>query len=400
MQRQDFHNEVWRRFVRMPYGHLLDYTNEQGDVIYPTPEQCEECQPNGLGYWTPIENCAFFTGLYATALIRQYCAAPDPVLQNEIETLIQGLYLLQDVGKCEGFIARGVGTDGKCHYPLSSEDQVMPWILAVYAYYQSPLCTDKDRVKARLLRVLYAIKTSDYSVPTEWEGISNSRWLPTKGWRGVVKLLFSARLLALLSGDAKDLAAFHAFLTKKPADAPYTRLEIVSHGFCHDMLNSYGKQAWICICAHLCLRELIQLDAPNAAVYRQGLYYNGVTALGMIDDMNGFRAGEKFDVDWTPLLSTWENVGRDTKAQIALGYRQAPVWKTEIVPARHAEHIVLGNSAYAAWIAVTSENGAVADLAYKKFLQNCENIPWASLHLPIAYAAESALIYHDFREST
>lgn len=58
------HRQVWDRFVRTPHGHILDYVGDRGEIYYPTPEQCESAIPNGLGWWTPIENGAFFTGLY------------------------------------------------------------------------------------------------------------------------------------------------------------------------------------------------------------------------------------------------------------------------------------------------------------------------------------------------
>ena len=57
------------------------------------------------------------------------------------------MFLLQDVGRVEGFIARGVADDGISHYPISAECQIFPWILAMYAYYKTDLCVEKQEIK-------------------------------------------------------------------------------------------------------------------------------------------------------------------------------------------------------------------------------------------------------------
>ena len=58
--------------MRAPYVHILDYADKNGVAIIPTNEECQQAKPNPLGWWTPIENGAFFTGLYTYALIEKY----------------------------------------------------------------------------------------------------------------------------------------------------------------------------------------------------------------------------------------------------------------------------------------------------------------------------------------
>jgi hypothetical protein len=79
----------------------------------------------------PIENGAFFGGLYLYSLCEKYDFEPDAKLQNEIKILADGLLLLCDVCKCDGCIARGVADDGVSHPPFSSEDQFGPWMLGL-----------------------------------------------------------------------------------------------------------------------------------------------------------------------------------------------------------------------------------------------------------------------------
>ena len=42
------HSEIWRRFVDK-YGIMIDFTDLDGSVSLPTPEECREGKPNALG---------------------------------------------------------------------------------------------------------------------------------------------------------------------------------------------------------------------------------------------------------------------------------------------------------------------------------------------------------------
>ena len=56
------HELIWKRYVRMPYGHVLDYADKNGDTPIPTAEECNSCIPNVMSWGVSIENGAFFTG--------------------------------------------------------------------------------------------------------------------------------------------------------------------------------------------------------------------------------------------------------------------------------------------------------------------------------------------------
>ena len=84
---------------------------------------------------------------------------------------MNGLFLLQDVGRVEGFIARGVADDGISHYPISAECQIFPWTLAMYAYYKTDLCVEKQEIKERILRVLTALRSYDWQIPCDEDGV-------------------------------------------------------------------------------------------------------------------------------------------------------------------------------------------------------------------------------------
>ena len=178
-----------------------------------------------------------------------------------------------------------------------------------------------------------------------------------------------------------------------PDGSIFTRLEIVSQGFSHEMINGYGKQPWICTSRQIALLELKSLDPMNEAYYKAALYNNGVTTLPMIKGMKSYAHNKhKFDADWTPLASMWTECGMTMKLQWDMSMRQHEHWTKEIAVQRTEEHVVLGNAVYAAWIAVLSENESIANEAYSIFEERSGHIAWESLHLPMAYPAECIFI--------
>ena len=388
------HHQVWSRFVRMPQGHLLDYANPNGETTIPTAQECARSMPNALGWWTPIENGAFFGGLYVYALIEQYERTPEKKAAEEIQILIGGLKQLQDVAKVDGFIARGVADDNESHYPFSSEDQVVPWILAMQAYLRSSLCREPDEIQERLLRVLRPMKENGWRILTDVEGMLLGSWEASASWRAAAKLLYCARVLCMLTEDPEDLRHYEALRDSAPEGWPIARKEIVAAGFSHDMVQFQSlKQSWIFLASHLGLRELAILDPENAAYYREGIRLDGVTAFRMIDEMKTYdNKTDGFDMNWRRLEPLWEPLGDSTRQAVNNALAMGRSWSKEVVPHRHMEHSVLGFALFFAWIAVTCGDGRIEALARKKLTENIPHIHWESLHLCYAFAAEAALI--------
>lgn len=395
MDQSFFHEIVWSRFIRFPYGHLLDYAGENGEAIYPTKDECEKSMPNPRSWGLPIENGAFFTGLYVYALLEKYRKHRSPKTAEEIDILIKGLYLLQDVAKVEGFIARGVGEDGRSHYPMGAECQNFPWILALYSYYKSDLCTDHAGVKERLLRVLLALRKYEWRIPCDVEGVFyKSSWLKGNDWRGVVMLLFCTRLIYELTENKEELDLFQEYMSSVPTASVFKRKEIVSQGYSHDMVTSFGNQTWICLYTHLAVKELLKLDPNHEAEYKLCLYTNGVTALKNINSIKKYdneRGG--FDINWRSLNALWKDYENDTSAGTAIAEKQFSYWHENLVPHRKMEHSVLGNALFAAWAAVTSEDERISKKAMEIFKEEITRINWNSLHLSYAFVAESVLIF-------
>ncbi|GEM_PF-1201392 len=407
------HQEVFRRFIRMPYGHFLDYADDDGQAVIPTAEECRDLVPNMLGWWTPIENGAFFGGLYLRALIERYktlkaaaitrgadltnAAEHRDALTQDILIIERGLESLQDLSKRDGFIARGVAVDGTSHYPSSSEDQVVPWIMGMVAFMDSDLCADKDAIRARILKTLNGLRAENWNIPCDFEDrtIYSNGWAESTDFRGVCKYLYCMRLLAALTGDPEDLCIFEALRDGRPKGCIYTRAEIVSHGFAHDMVRSTGLiQFWIDVCAHLSLIDLAIRDPAHDSYYAAGRKANGITALNFTDDIAAYdNVRGDFDRDWRKMLSIWEPFNGSLPDNIALALRQNKLWMAEIVPHRRMEHDVLGNALFATWIALTSGDTAVTAEARRKLDLFLPDVRFTTLHNCYAFAMESCLIY-------
>jgi len=163
MSIKKLHKIVWERFIRMPYGHLLDAADLNGDCFIPTAQECQNCIPNIMSYATAIADCAFFGGLYVYGLCEKYDRAPDAQTKKEIHILVDGLLLLCDIGKVDGFIARGVADDGITHYPTTTEDQVGPWLLGLWRTMHSSVADEalQEKIRPRLVRTLRGISGAD-----------------------------------------------------------------------------------------------------------------------------------------------------------------------------------------------------------------------------------------------
>lgn len=103
---------LWAKLVGAD-GLIHDFVGE-----IPGPEDCAKGRPNVIGWWSPIENGPMFTGLYLPAMCERARRSGDPLDQQQARRLAQGLLKCASISDVPGFVARGVGTDGTCHYPL------------------------------------------------------------------------------------------------------------------------------------------------------------------------------------------------------------------------------------------------------------------------------------------
>lgn len=291
------YTELWGRFVSTK-GIVYDYVGE-----LPTPKDCAEGRPNAIGWWSPIENGPMFTGPFLQAMVRR---AKRTGLGEDIarcRRLAEGLLLCAEVAETPGMITRGVGSDGRCHYPLGSGDQTVPWFFGLDAYLQSGLGEPEFRAKvvARMVEVAEAIERAGWGLPCdgafrkEYRGTLNRETLP---FRGATHFLMILRAMADATGLEKWKRAYVMARDEKyPGGYEETRLDVCAYGYRFDQEKSKRLfrvepiQLWIYVCAQGCLAELAarEEDSAAAARYREGLEKGGEWARSFMADCVNYK---------------------------------------------------------------------------------------------------------------
>lgn len=369
-----------------PFGFLLD-----NDSPIPTKQDCDERFPNYMGWWTPIENGAFFTGLYLYGLVADEKAAAGR--SALIHSLCDALFRLAGAAKEEGFIPRGLADDGESHYPYGSDDQFCPFVLGLYRLWRSGLADDaeKEKIAALAPRLIAVTKQNGWRYATDVPGVT--RCACTGGvWREVIPRLFLARAAYEMTKDETWEADYRAALAEKPAGSPFSRLETASFGFAPYMVaNPAHAHPWIYQTYHLMQYELMLTEDDPAAreAYRRGLIHNGVTALGFNRRFEGAVYGGAFG-DWHGLRKTFDKAENDRDPN-GFASRQGRDFD-RLTPARRPEHMELSMSLFSAWICLICPDGSVRAEA-RRALDDCyERTPWEDLRMCYAFTAVCALI--------
>lgn len=389
------HQIVKERFIREPYGHLLDYAPKNGSNIYPTSEMCQENFPNPLGWWTPNENGAFFTGLYLASLTEKYSMSATVETKEEILHLLSGLFLLQDIGNTDGFIARGLSDDGKSCYRCSSEDQVCPWVLGLWKAF----CCDavpqelKDEIKERISKLSEGILNSGFCIPTLWK---DHVWGGFLGgdYRSCAKLIGLLRITYEVTKDSKWLDLYEKYGNEQ-VSGHLSRFDVCYYGCGADMVKDTGLiQFWIHACSQLFIKELCVLDTQRRDFFRHSLNVTSAVAVKFLNEYKTYLSakGKAFDCDWTKLKELYKNAKNPSEGrEIAL--EQNKVWMSNIVPERHCEHNILGNMLFGALICSVADDEKIRNFAELKIHEALDSVDFSSLNLSYAFVAESVLYY-------
>ena len=304
------HTELWRRFVD-PHGIIRDYV---GDL--PTPEDCKLGRPNAIGWWSPIENGPMFNGLYLPAACERARRSGSPSDAEQARRLAQGLMKCASVSDVPGFIARGIGTDGVCHYPLSSDDQTHPWFLGLHAYLKSSLPTAEERqqIIAKVKEVATALEATQWRIPCEGDFKGSFRGGFTGHlFRDAVRYLHLLRATHEITGDKIWLERYHKARAERPAPGGKKRAEICAEGYPFDreaIANIDVSQLWIYVGCQYSLSQLLDMETDETlrALYRTGLTVNATNARPAI------KGHETFDnhdtkvfgnANWRAVYSTW-----------------------------------------------------------------------------------------------
>lgn len=403
------HTEIWRRFIS-PDGTFYDYTSLDGKVELPTAAEYAESKPNALGWWTPVENGAFFGGLYLDALCQRWQRLKTDDAAREARTIAQGLLRLAEAGATPGFVARGFADDGRSHWIASSSDQTYPWFYGLWRYAKSGLPDDgeRQRVTATLLRVAQGLEANEWKMPSDSEGFGHfGHWTGgfagTKGtlsgaepqFDAAARLLFVLRAMHDLTGDPTWLTKYREHLAARPNGATKTRQEICSSGVTYVAPGEPPRYPesppiWTSASSQAGLSALMEMEPDTAirADFQRGLDTNAASAARFIAKFRDYDNDNAlaFDIRWRSLLSTWKPQANISEA-VQLATQQYRVWNKQS-PRRVAEGDAMRDPLFAAWVVTLSGNAALIEKSQAEIVAALDHYRWEKLYTCLFFMAE------------
>ena len=385
------HREIWRRFIDS-HGIMLDFTDLDGSVNYPTPEECRDGKPNALGWWTPIENGAMFNGLYMDAAVLRWQSTKDAGDAAKARRLMEGLLKLNSISNVKGFVGRGLSTDGKAHYAMGSNDQTLPWLVGLWRYRQSGIATRDEvtQIDRHLSETVAEIARLDWKMPAE----------PPFNTRGTfngfhfdeaARMLFSLKLMHVITGDPKWHALYMAELQKRGPDNNRTKLEVCEAG----MSFYYAKtHNWTSCTAVSALRVLWELEADNSIkqAYRKGLIASAKLAAESLPLALQFDPHDTsvFKQDWrAAMMPLWTPQSTEQES-VALAEKQLREFmKTS--PRRQKETAFIREPTAAAWIVTLCPDADIVQQHAAAIEQVISRYDYSRLYYSTFFWVEGAL---------
>lgn len=343
------HSEIWRRFIDVQ-GIMLDFTDLNGTVSLPTPEECALGKPNALGWWSPIENGAMFNGLYMDAAVNRWRHSKSNADAAKARRLMEGLLRLNSISEVKGFVGRGLSTDQKSHYPMGSNDQTLPWFLGLWYYLDSGLATTEEstRITKHLVETAEVIVSLKWSMPAE-PPFNTRGSFAGFSFDSAPRLLFVCKALHAITGDAKWEKLYHDALVERGGKANHTRLEICEQGMLFEKNSRHSWTSCTCVGALRALWELEKDEALRAA-YARGLQASADLAFESLPMAQKFDIADTsfFEMNWRVMNKDWKPQQTEQEAA-ALARVQSQALK-KVSPRRSMETVYVREPTAAAWI--------------------------------------------------
>nr|ACO70922.1 hypothetical protein [uncultured Verrucomicrobiota bacterium] len=353
------HSEIWRRFIDK-HDIMLDFTTLDGAVSLPTPEECRLGKPNALGWWSPIENGAMFNGLYMDAMVSRWRVTKEEAAAAKARRLMSGLLFLNSISDVEGFVGRGVTTDGRSHYPMGSNDQTFPWYFGLWRYLDSGLATEeeRERIVKRLTITTAAIVKLKWQMPAEAPfGIRGG--FGGYSFESSPRLLFVSKLMHLLTGDASwDKNYRDALTATGGTEEKLSRIEWCERGMTFDARN---RHSWTAACGVNALRGLWEMEKDETlrARYAHGLQASADVAMESLPLAEEFDNADtsRFEHDWRVMNAEWRPQQTEQEAQTLAEAQLRNFGK--IAPRRGLETRLVREPTFAAWIVTLAPDKAI-----------------------------------------
>lgn len=344
------HAEIWRRFIDK-YDVMLDFTDLDGSIDLPTPEECRAGKPNALGWWSPIENGAMFGGSYLEMTVNRWEHTKSDADATNARRLMKGLLLLNSVSTVPGFVGRGVSTDGRSHFAMGSDDQTFPWFLGLWRFHQSDLATDKerDRIRQRFETTTAALLKNIWRIPAEAPFGTRGSYLGYE-FDDTARKLFILRAMHVVTGNSDWEKRYGKALSERGGKEKLSRLEIAERG----MRYWYSERHnWTSASSVGGLRGLWEMeDDPKVkAAFARGLSASAELAAKSLDLALKYDPTETaaFDPDWrSAMLPYWREQATQKDAQQVASQQLRAFRKAS--PQRDRETAFVREPAPAAWI--------------------------------------------------
>ncbi len=352
------HREIWRRFVD-EHGILLDFTDLDGTVNYPTPDECRDGKPNALGWWTPIENGAMFNGLYMDAAIVRWRQSRSSEDAAKARRLMRGLLKLNSLSDVKGFVGRGVSTDGRSHYAMGSNDQTLPWLVGLWRYWESELATpdEKTLIARHLTETITEIERLKWRMPAEAPFGSRGSF---EGFHfdEAARMLFALKLMHRLTADEKWAKLYRSELERRGGEPLRSKLEQCEAG----MSFWYAKtHNWTSCTAVSALRGLWELESDERLknAYARGLLASAKLAAESLKLAEQFDPQDRseFRQDWrASMLPLWKPQRTENESAALAEQQLREFMKTS--PRRQREAAFIREPTSAAWIVTLCPDAA------------------------------------------
>ncbi len=381
-------DEVFRRFFTK-WGFVLDYAGLAGEVDYPTPEDMAQSRPNGMSWWSPVENGAFFTGLLLAGLSRK---KPTATTAERARAAADGLLRLARVGGRRGFIARAVAEDGVSHPVVGSDDQSIPWLYGLWCYVRSglPDATERAHIEEQIRQICVALRETGWQMPTD----GGARF----GYRGswghfnfihATRMLFAHRIMAELDPENREhwLELYYERLHERDHNKGPSRLELCRAGASYlypGSRISYPENPpfWISAASQAVLRELHDLETDGAikATFQHGLDANAAAARHHVGLYRWFDNDHPtpYRLDWR-FLDEWWRPQNDIDTALTVANTQRPHW-FHANPRKVYEEHSMREPLWAAWIVTLAGNAEISAAAADDIRAALTHYRWDRLY--------------------
>lgn len=346
---QQAHSKIWRRFIDK-HGVMLDFTELDGSVELPTPEECREGKPNALGWWSPIENGAMFNGMYLDGMVNRWRHTKSAEDAAKARRLMHGLLLLNSISDVKGFVGRGVSTDGRSHFPMGSNDQTLPWFYGLWRYMESGLATttEREQIVAKLKETADVLVKLNWSMPAE-PPFHRRGTFAGFTFDSAPRLLFVCKMLHAVTGDATWEMLYRRSLTERGGKENTSRLEVCERGMVFDYAPYHS---WTSCSSVAVLRSLWELETDDAvkAAFARGLQTSADLAMKSLPRAEKFDHTDRspFNPDWRVMNQFWKPQATEAEAQ-DLALRQLREF-LKVSPRRAKETEFVREPTAAAWI--------------------------------------------------